>query len=407
MGLSHTPDYSLSLVYPDVGLSFMNLAGRRCLYINGASLYFLAGDVGDTDTGSWRDAAANHALVVAVLYLDIGTEDISIGYTNDGTTETVETIVTKANTGKWLMGVHTLGTTAMTASTFYSAFNYGDIRLYSAGELYIAAATLWSNDNYSEVAWQADSHRTNISLGNLVAGGGNVIADTGGLQIGYVSATPFVPANDKTKALRFGNAYLFHLYGIGLGHKSTGNIEVPSVSSQDAKFRIGVYDDAVFTNEIGFLQVDKLGVSMSSQVTGYVSGSDVVCTQQTLMDVTPLLFQIAAGEVWEFDAYLSTNQSGTGGMRIGFSGPSGATIECVGLGTVGSVTALSSGRITAFATGGLTFMTASGFDGFIHEHGVIVNSTTPGTIQLQVERNTGNGNARIYIGSYMLARRIG
>lgn len=177
-------DLGLTLIYPDTpGITLINRAGRRCSYIQGASLYFRVGDEEDDDTGSWRDATANQQWLVGLLYLDVGTDPLQIGYTSDGTTETVETIVTPTNTGKWLLASHTLAGTARAAHSLYADFGSADLRLTSDGELYLAAVLLYSTDNFGEVRWFADSNRTNISLGNLIAGVGKVIVDDSGLTL--------------------------------------------------------------------------------------------------------------------------------------------------------------------------------------------------------------------------------
>lgn len=185
------PDLGLTLIYPDTpGITLTNRAGRRCSYIQGASLYFRVGDEEDDDTGSWRDATANQQWLVGLLYLDVGTTPLQIGYTSDGTTETVETIVTPTNTGKWLLASHTLAGTARAAHSLYADFGSADLRLTSDGELYLAAVLLYSKDNFGEVRWFADSNRTNVSLGNLIAGGGNVTLDSGGVTLVPGSASP-------------------------------------------------------------------------------------------------------------------------------------------------------------------------------------------------------------------------
>lgn len=134
--------------------------------------------------------------------------------------------------------------------------------------------------------------------------------------------------------------------------------------------------------------------------------SDYTSSDVALSDVTGLSFPIGASEVWEFDVYLAVYQSGTGGIKVAINGPAGATVTVREHGTTADVNTFLFNRNTSLNTAGATFCTASGYDGMLYLHGVIVNSTNAGTVQLRGRRGTANGTARIYANSYMVARKV-
>lgn len=92
----------------------------------------------DTTTGGWQDNAT-HTLKVAVLYFDTGTENISAGWTPDGTTESTILLAAKGNTSLWNWSPFILISTAKTAAGYYNNFNYADLRIFSTGDLYLGA----------------------------------------------------------------------------------------------------------------------------------------------------------------------------------------------------------------------------------------------------------------------------
>lgn len=150
------PEFPLRLVYPvDGELEIKKRAGHKWAYAGGTSLYFQVGETDDTDAGSWRDASAAHPLRISIFYLDVGTETIQIAYSNDGTGETnVETIVTKANTGKpkWSKP-YTLAASARFANEVYEDFEYADFRIVSSGQLFLNAVRVKETALKAKVQW--------------------------------------------------------------------------------------------------------------------------------------------------------------------------------------------------------------------------------------------------------------
>lgn len=133
--------------------------------------------------------------------------------------------------------------------------------------------------------------------------------------------------------------------------------------------------------------------------------SNFTATSLTAVDVTNLALAIPASQTWSFDFYM--NGAGTAaGMKLAVTVPSGATLEAQAWAATTGVTVTRVERITTSGT--LTTMiplSNSGFDGPMLIHGICVNSSTAGNIQVQAAKVT-SGTLTIYANSYGMARRI-
>lgn len=145
-------------------------------------------------------------------------------------------------------------------------------------------------------------------------------------------------------------------------------------------------------------------ITQGAQVLAKVA-TDVTSTAQTLADITGLSFSIGASETWQFEAALNTGSGDTDGVKIGVNIPASATILAQTLGSTTAVTAQSSDIISADDTAGLAYNTVNAQTGIIWVKGVVVNSTTAGTVQMRFLKVTG-GTATIHANSYLIARRI-
>lgn len=156
---------------------FSRKAGQVCVYVNNASLYFLAGDdddAGDADGAGWRDSATPINVKVAVEYFDKGTETIRIGYTLDGASETLATIVTKTNTKTWKKA--TLKINSVLLGTDYYGIDdnetvggggdhyNADFRIFSSGDLYLGSLALTNRTTKAAIRFPAYEYLNQTSI---------------------------------------------------------------------------------------------------------------------------------------------------------------------------------------------------------------------------------------------------
>lgn len=228
--------------------------------------------------------------------------------------------------------------------------------------------------------------------------------------VGSISGTVIQRSNDDSSVIvdwsaysayqDLGNTAFRATYTVvNGGAETTYTQEAQTFANEDSEL-IPVGPDGYLAGE--YLKRPEMPVS----AWYYVNASDVVCTQQSFMDVTGLTFAIGANETWVFDAYLMTNQSGTGGMHIAVNGPASANVTILTFGTTSDASTFKSESLTSLDAGAVIYMTASGFDGQVHVHALYENGGVAGVVAVRVRRNTANGNARVYIGSYYTARRL-
>ena len=147
--------FPLVLVYPEIDEVF-ETEDERCISLYGLSAYFRAGEYDEQDAGSWHDSTASLALILSIRYKDIGSDAIQIGFSNNGTTETLETVVTKVNSGEWKWKHYTLAVTAKFAHDVYLNFLNADFRLYSASELMLTNVTVKKVSTKARAVWRID-----------------------------------------------------------------------------------------------------------------------------------------------------------------------------------------------------------------------------------------------------------
>jgi hypothetical protein len=140
--------------------------------------------------------------------------------------------------------------------------------------------------------------------------------------------------------------------------------------------------------------------------------SDVV-----LADITGLSFAIAASEIWAFHAVLMVGFNSTGDIQVAVTTPAGATLAWNGLG-LALTEASTNGAPLRFSgsTNGNYVQTTSGTAlawGILASpsqliiDGIVVNSSTAGSVALQAAQNTSNGTAsKVYANSFLIGTRI-
>lgn len=252
----------------------------------------------------------------------------------------------------------------------------------------------------------------------VIAGGANVIADTNGIAIVPSSIiTPILPINftpNGQNALRFLNAPTlagaFYTYLFG----TAGNVNeaVTVVRAQDAgggspRVQLLVADGS--GNTIGSAIFDGYDLIVNGYIFPVVADArltgDFSITSATLVDVTGLSFAIVANEVWQFDMYLMLSQGNAAGIKVGINGPSGATLLASTNGETSGLTAESWDVLNALNTAGaVAYDTAASTTAPLQIHGVMVNGTNAGTVQLQAQRAAGT--AKVLTNSYVVARKI-
>jgi hypothetical protein len=137
---------------------------------------------------------------------------------------------------------------------------------------------------------------------------------------------------------------------------------------------------------------------------------DITTTLATAGNAGNLRFPIGASERWSFEFVLQTNNSGVsgppnGGIKYALSVPSGATLRAGLQGTAASSTSLASTILTSTSLSGTAFNTAN-IQGWMRLTGTVVNSTTPGYVQLQYASGTATETSTIYKESWVRAVKL-
>lgn len=142
-----------------------------------------------------------------------------------------------------------------------------------------------------------------------------------------------------------------------------------------------------------------LGAVYKSLASNYTNATT------SLTDVTGLSLTVAASEHWVATFTIKCNGADANGLKFGFTFPSGGTMMGVVNGNVATITAYSSDVMTTTATAGIAYATSSATGSVVIITVDFLNSTTPGTLQLQALKVT-SGTATIYGQSSMLAFRV-
>jgi len=200
-------NFPLLLTYPPLDEA-MESGDERALGLFGLSAYLRVGADDDQDVGSWHDPTTPLGLSVSLRYLDSGTEIIQIGYSADGTTETLETLVTKTNTGEWKWKHYTLGASAYLANAVYANFGNADFRLYSSTELVLTNVTVKKTGTKARAVWRIEPSEDTSAGESLAVGthvGGWTIGETKlSADSGNVNLDSSVPALSLGAASAFG-----------------------------------------------------------------------------------------------------------------------------------------------------------------------------------------------------------
>jgi hypothetical protein len=135
-----------------------------------------------------------------------------------------------------------------------------------------------------------------------------------------------------------------------------------------------------------------------------LTGSNVTTTSATAVDVTGLVTPtLPANSTWSFEIYLSVTCSGTGGLRFGFTAPSGADGA---LFIVGTATTAATSQQTS-TTGALagTAINRAATSSLGKLYGRVIIGANAGAVQLQFASATG-GQTSTIVGTGISIMRI-
>jgi hypothetical protein len=156
--------------------------------------------------------------------------------------------------------------------------------------------------------------------------------------------------------------------------------------------------------------IDPTFISASAAASGFgsgggindqlvaLSGSNITTTSATLVDITGLVTPtLPTSSAWYFEIYLATTCTGTGGIKFGFTAPSGGTgflyVEGISTTVTGYQSTVTTGTIT-----GVGVTRVNGNAG-VRLFGRISIDTTPGVVQIQFASGTGGQTSTIGAGN--------
>ena len=129
-----------------------------------------------------------------------------------------------------------------------------------------------------------------------------------------------------------------------------------------------------------------------------LSGANITTTSATLVNITGLVTPtLPANSAWYFEIYLATTCTGAGGIRFGFTTPSGGSgfiyIEGIGTGLTSFQSTVTTGAITGV---GVTRVNGSAQARLF---GRISIDATPGAVQFQFASGTAGQTSTIGAGN--------
>ena len=190
--------YPLVLAYPDYDDLSQYDNDELCIGAYGLPIYFRLGDDDNLDSGSWHDSSAALTLKVSFRYKDEGTDPIKIGYSHDASTETLETVVTKTNSGEWKWAHYEILTTVRVEHDVYLNFYNADFRLTCDSELLLTNVTLKNLTTKARAVWKI-TESEEATENESITGPGTGAATSLATYI-LVSGSTDLP-NDRTLAV--------------------------------------------------------------------------------------------------------------------------------------------------------------------------------------------------------------
>ena len=143
-------------------------------------------------------------------------------------------------------------------------------------------------------------------------------------------------------------------------------------------------------------------------ITAYKTGDESVTSSTTLQNDDLLVLPVVAAGRYIVECYFTYTGAADpgGGLKMGWTGPSGSTMRWATYGT-------NQGTLTTYDVvsqalgGGRVVATNSGTEMSCHPYGVLNVGGTSGNLQLQWAQGTSNATPTILkAGSFVHARRI-
>ena len=133
--------------------------------------------------------------------------------------------------------------------------------------------------------------------------------------------------------------------------------------------------------------------------------ADRTTTSASFANITDAAIAIGASETWSFEAYLTVGCNNTGGGQWTVTVPAGATLRVMLQGNTTSATAWTSIAITTSGANTVTMCAANAQGRQCLIRGVVVNSTTAGSIQIQHRAITAGQTITTNANSYITGRK--
>lgn len=137
---------------------------------------------------------------------------------------------------------------------------------------------------------------------------------------------------------------------------------------------------------------------------------EAVTSSTTLQNDDELFLAVAASCVYELQAFLIYDGAGANGLKVGWTGPSGATLDWWLDGNSGgnsSSTGTTYWGYTQIGSANNIGAAGAGSKLVCRPAGRLITSTTPGTLQLQWAQGSSSATAtHIFANSYLRLKRI-
>ena len=183
----------------------------------------------------------------------------------------------------------------------------------------------------------------------------------------------------------------------------SGNEILTAYSSNGSAIGVSGQNFQLTTGQIAALANTDGGVGLT--IGGVATGSFSQASNTTLANVTGMVATVVAGGTYILDAYLSTTNNATGGIKLGLNGGTAtATLFVADTWVYNTTTVSAEVNVTSLSSN----LVASAVASTAVAIGGTLVVATGGTIQLQAAQDVSNSTAlTIANGSYLQLTRIG
>jgi hypothetical protein len=121
---------------------------------------------------------------------------------------------------------------------------------------------------------------------------------------------------------------------------------------------------------------------------------------------TGLRFGISQGESWQFEFFILSQCSGTGGIKYQLAVPAGATVRAVVIGGGATAAAITSAQITASATLTSVVFNNAAVPGWARIFGTVTAGGTSGLVTAGYASATAGQTSTVMTGSSVRATKL-